>query len=401
VRVAILGPVELRDAASRDVPAGGVRQRALLARLAPAAGGGRASRSDAGRGADRHAGRVAPVAGAERCRCDPLPRTGGRDLFPAARTSFVGRRDELESVSSLLADHRLVPLVGPGGAGKIRLAVVAPGRFSPRIAEGPVFVELAPVAEGEQVAYAVLDALGRPRTGRGAPALSDGRGRVETSETTVGRGLKKRPRRRNDVRDDDGTTSGTTGEVRMATTYRQRRGQEAPSSLWSALLVLGIAVTVLGVLLIANPFTAASTLAILVGVALLLSGLTETMSASRSSEGPAGALFGVMLLLGGILVLVWPGATLRAVAAVAGAVLIVAGVVRGFLAWREHGSRPGWGIAVPLLLSALAVVVGVMALIWPGATIVVIAVLFGIFLVVTGVTEISLGLALRPGHSHR
>jgi uncharacterized membrane protein HdeD (DUF308 family) len=58
-------------------------------------------------------------------------------------------------------------------------------------------------------------------------------------------------------------------------------------------------------------------------------------------------------------------------------------------------------MAVSLSLSVLAVVVGVLALIWPGATIAVIAVLFGIYLVVTGVTEIGLGLALRPGRGHR
>jgi uncharacterized membrane protein HdeD (DUF308 family) len=187
----------------------------------------------------------------------------------------------------------------------------------------------------------------------------------------------------------------------MTTTYRQRRRPEAPSSLWPALLVLGIAVTVLGLLLITNPFATASTLALLVGVALLLSGLSETMSAARSPAGPAGALFGVMLLLGGVLVLLWPGGTLRAVAVVTGVVLIIAGVVRGALAWRERGGGPGSGTAVSLSLSALAVVVGVLALIWPGATIVVIAVLFGIYLVVTGVTEIGLGLALRPRHGHR
>ncbi|NUP67708.1 MAG: AfsR/SARP family transcriptional regulator, partial [Nonomuraea sp.] len=49
-------------------------------------------------------------------------RTGN---LPAPLTSFVGRDDDLARISALLAGGRLITVVGPGGAGKTRLAIEA------------------------------------------------------------------------------------------------------------------------------------------------------------------------------------------------------------------------------------------------------------------------------------
>lgn len=82
---------------------------------------------------------------------------------PAQVTRFIGRADELARIGALLADARLVTLIGPGGAGKTRLAVEA-ARALPDVC----FVELAPLADGSQVPYAILTALG-VRDGLHAP----------------------------------------------------------------------------------------------------------------------------------------------------------------------------------------------------------------------------------------
>ena len=49
-----------------------------------------------------------------------------------------------------------ITLTGPGGVGKTRLAAEVSGR----LVGGAWFVELAPVTEATEVAYAVLDTLG-------------------------------------------------------------------------------------------------------------------------------------------------------------------------------------------------------------------------------------------------
>jgi predicted ATPase/DNA-binding SARP family transcriptional activator/tetratricopeptide (TPR) repeat protein len=93
----------------------------------------------------------------------PAPSPAGNQAagnLPAALTSFVGRDEELSRLGPLLAAARLVTLVGPGGAGKTRLAVEAAARWSGEAGEGAWLVELAGVTDQAQVAAAVLTTLG-------------------------------------------------------------------------------------------------------------------------------------------------------------------------------------------------------------------------------------------------
>ncbi|MFG1805440.1 BTAD domain-containing putative transcriptional regulator [Streptomyces sp. NPDC049040] len=102
-----------------------------------------------------------------------------RHELPAQLTSFVGRDDELALIGDRLTRQRLVTLIGPGGAGKTRLAVEAAGRHP----EDARFVELAGLTDGADIPRAVLGALGLrdgallPTVGHGAagtaPAAPD------------------------------------------------------------------------------------------------------------------------------------------------------------------------------------------------------------------------------------
>ncbi|MBO3748068.1 winged helix-turn-helix domain-containing protein [Streptosporangiaceae bacterium NEAU-GS5] len=107
---------------------------------------------------------------------DATEPLSGKGNLKARLTSFVGREDDVQQALRLLRDHRLVTLVGPGGAGKTRLAVEAADRArangdSDR--DGAWLVELAPLTDPAEVAQAVLTAVG-PRE---APLLS-ARGRL-------------------------------------------------------------------------------------------------------------------------------------------------------------------------------------------------------------------------------
>ncbi|MEO3807943.1 BTAD domain-containing putative transcriptional regulator [Sphaerisporangium sp. B11E5] len=93
--------------------------------------------------------------------------------LPAALTSFVGRDDDLARVGTLLARGRLVTVVGPGGAGKTRLAVEAGRRHRHEYRDGTWLVDLAAVTEPAKAGAAMLDAIGL----RGA-ALFEASGRM-------------------------------------------------------------------------------------------------------------------------------------------------------------------------------------------------------------------------------
>ena len=78
----------------------------------------------------------------------------------APLSSFVGRADELNQIGELLGSHRLVTLVGPGGAGKTRLALEAAERAQAAYPDGCWLIELAPIADPVHVEAAAATALG-------------------------------------------------------------------------------------------------------------------------------------------------------------------------------------------------------------------------------------------------
>jgi predicted ATPase/DNA-binding CsgD family transcriptional regulator/DNA-binding XRE family transcriptional regulator len=65
---------------------------------------------------------VAALAGLEAELAAGGTRIGGGDPLPVAQSSFVGRSRELAELTRLIGQSRLVTLIGPGGAGKTRLA---------------------------------------------------------------------------------------------------------------------------------------------------------------------------------------------------------------------------------------------------------------------------------------
>jgi predicted ATPase/class 3 adenylate cyclase len=107
----------------------------------------------------------------------PRPRTldAASHNLPTAVTSFVGRERERAELRAMVEQHRLVTVVGAGGAGKTRLGVELAGEVVPPLdddtgspyPDGVWFVDLASVTDPGLVAFAVAAVLGlRPEPGR-------------------------------------------------------------------------------------------------------------------------------------------------------------------------------------------------------------------------------------------
>ncbi|HEY3144292.1 MAG TPA: LuxR C-terminal-related transcriptional regulator [Acidimicrobiales bacterium] len=80
--------------------------------------------------------------------------------LPAQLTSFVGRTAELAEVGQLLAERRLVTLVGAGGCGKTRLALQAAAGLAERWPDGVWWVDLGPLTDPGLVAKTMASTLG-------------------------------------------------------------------------------------------------------------------------------------------------------------------------------------------------------------------------------------------------
>ena len=83
-------------------------------------------------------------------------------VLPAQPTPLVGRHREVEGVRELLlgAHVRLVTLVGPGGAGKTRLAVAVAETVAPTFAYGVVFTDLSAATAATEVVPTIARSLG-------------------------------------------------------------------------------------------------------------------------------------------------------------------------------------------------------------------------------------------------
>ena len=99
---------------------------------------------------------------------DLLPRPAP----PTPITTFVGREQALASLCDALTagEPRLLTLVGPGGAGKTRLALEAAARVATRFPQGVVMVDLSPERDAQRVLSTVVRAVA-PVASADAPPL--------------------------------------------------------------------------------------------------------------------------------------------------------------------------------------------------------------------------------------
>lgn len=104
--------------------------------------------------------------------------------------------------------------------------------------------------------------------------------------------------------------------------------------------------------------------------------------------------FGIITLVLGVLALAWPGHTLIAIAVVFGVQLVVMGVFR-FVSSFAFPDLSGGTRVLYALLGVLSLIIGLYALRHVLITIVALALLLGIFWVVNGTTELFTAISQR------
>lgn len=107
---------------------------------------------------------------------------------------------------------------------------------------------------------------------------------------------------------------------------------------------------------------------------------------------PVLMLRGGLAIVFGVLTVVWPHVTLLALALVFGVYAVVDGVSALFSAFRGGDAMH---VAAYVLTGVLGLIAGVIALAWPAITVFVLATLIGLWALVTGVAEVVAAIRLR------
>ena len=113
------------------------------------------------------------------------------------------------------------------------------------------------------------------------------------------------------------------------------------------------------------------------------------------SAWPAFMAAGLAAIVVGVLLLAWPKATLAIVAVLIGASLIVAGLLRLIDGFTAHEASGGRRVA-HVVIGLLAVIVGLYAIRHYHVTIAVLAIVVGLFWVLHGLADIAVGLFAGP-----
>ena len=161
---------------------------------------------------------------------------------------------------------------------------------------------------------------------------------------------------------------------------------------WWAGLLGGIISVVFGAVILSVDWSVSS-LALVVGILLVLRGLAT--ASSRPSDGgvrTVNVVLGTLEAVAGIAIAVWPEPGLLTLAVLIGLRLLVGGVVMtvGALANRE---LPHWWLL--LLLGLIQLPLGIWALRRPGMTLAILITLVGVWAIAAGVIEAVLALELR------
>jgi uncharacterized membrane protein HdeD (DUF308 family) len=167
-------------------------------------------------------------------------------------------------------------------------------------------------------------------------------------------------------------------------------------SLSTSLVVRGILAAAIGIMALAWPGVTVLALVILFAVyAFMAAGLEAVRGFGSAKAGPVlgHLLLGLVDIAAGVTALVWPGPTALVLAVIVGVWAVVAGLVE-FAAAFGSGERAGTR-ALYILGGLASVAFGVVVCARPGIGAVTLALLFGLFNLIYGTWMLVQGIELR------
>ena len=175
-------------------------------------------------------------------------------------------------------------------------------------------------------------------------------------------------------------------------TSSTRVGLSTSTSVWWAFAVVGVVTLGVGIFLVAAPHETLTTLTVITGILLLVDGVFAVFGSIFGEVENRGllALVGVLGAIAGLILIKKPFGTLLVFALIFGVWFVVVGIVRFVSAFTSSENR-----ASNILLSIVEVIAGIVVLSWPELALSTLAIIVGIVLILRGLLFTYGGFRLR------
>jgi uncharacterized membrane protein HdeD (DUF308 family) len=167
---------------------------------------------------------------------------------------------------------------------------------------------------------------------------------------------------------------------------------------WWSLLVLGVLTLLLGIVVLAWPGSTLRVLGVLAGIWMLVAGVIRIVSAFVRGRGVGrqvlSGIVGVVLVLGGLACLRDIATSLVALALIVSLSWMLSGIAEIVMAADARGSSRTW----LLVLGVLSAILGLIFLFFPGLSLFALVLTTGLGFITTGAVQVVLAITLRRAH---
>ena len=165
---------------------------------------------------------------------------------------------------------------------------------------------------------------------------------------------------------------------------------------WGWIVALGVVYVIAGVIALGSVVMATIASVYVVGIMMLLAGLFEVINAFQIKTWGRflfWLLLGILYIIAGFVAFDNPLLTAVWLTLILGAALVASGLMRIFLGFNMQGGTPwGWVVASGVITLLLGVIILIH---WPVSSLYVLGIFLGVDLVFAGASWIGVGMGLR------
>lgn len=165
---------------------------------------------------------------------------------------------------------------------------------------------------------------------------------------------------------------------------------------WGLVVLRGVLAVLFGLVALIWPGLTVLALALVFGIYALVDGIGQLVDAFRNPDksNRGMRIFGGILgIAAGVIAIVWPGITVTALAILVGVWALITGItdIAAAIRWRKQIE----GEFLLGLAGLLSAIFGILVLLWPALGIAAIAAFIGVFALIYGIVLVVLGFRLR------